>query len=444
MTRSQEAQAQAQDQAERDLGCSICEHVFDNLDDLRACAHPRCHNRVCVDCRVGVVGQLGRFCLPGFHSYQAAPAEQAQNAEQTQVAQQTIATVKIQALARGHLVRKKSRHAAFVLHGTFPSGNITVQQPLPFPPDISVEDVRGELTQIVRCFSSWTVTNANGDIVLSSQQQEAEQQHVRRQRCPVPIASSESEEELEEDTSSDDVCEKCGKTEADFEGLFKGPAITMYAVNNRLWCPDCIYDDCNEEEETEESSEDEHDPVYLRYTISNGSQEEVHYVCIDEEEELEEFHAGEWDYEHFLHLQLDYNDADMAGTHDVITQAVWESHCHIIHGNCLIRSIESSEEEEPEVKDNTKNEKGNRKVVEVEYPGPVATFKIPDGLDLEDKSVVEAWWVIWGTLHISYVSGAEQHIEWEYDPEPDFKRGKESIVDADNHGVEYSEDEEGR
>merc|ERR1712146_878331 len=82
----------------------------------------------------------------------------------------------------------------------------------------------------------------------------------------------------------------------------------------------------------------------MGYTINNGSQEEVHYVCIDEEEELEEFHAGEWDYEHFLHLQLDYNDADMAGTHDVITRAVWESHCHIIHGNCLIRSIEWSEE----------------------------------------------------------------------------------------------------
>ena len=85
-----------------------------------------------------------------------------------------------------------------------------------------------------------------------------------------------------------------------------------------------------------------YDPVYLRCTISNGSQGESHYVCIDEEEELEMFHANDWDYEHFLHLQLDYDDADMEGTHDVITQAVWETRCHIIHGDCLIRSMESS------------------------------------------------------------------------------------------------------
>lgn len=108
----------------------------------------------------------------------------------------------------------------------------------------------------------------------------------------------------------------------------------------------------------------------------------------------------------------------------------------------LTGSAVEEQEEEPEVKANTKNEKGNRKVVEVVYPGPVATFKIPDGLDLEDKSVVEAWWVKYGTLHILYVSGVEEHIEWEYDPTPDFKRGEESIIDADYHGVEYSEDEE--
>eukprot|EP01043_Picozoa_sp_COSAG02_P073160 COSAG02_NODE_14106_length_1310_cov_1.068538_1_plen_129_part_00 len=97
---------------------------------------------------------------------------------------------------------------------------------------------------------------------------------------------------------------------------------------------------------------------------------------------------------------------------------------------CMPDGSEEEQEEEPEVKANTKNEKGNRKVVEVLYPRPAAAFKIPDGLDLEDESVVEEWWVKYGTLHILYVSGAEEHIEWEYDPETDFKRGEESIAIA--------------
>ena len=77
------------------------------------------------------------------------------------------------------------------------------------------------------------------------------------------------------------------------------------------------------------SSPSASDPVYLRYTVNNGQQKEVHYVCIDDEEELELFHEDDapdnwWDYEDHLDLQLDYADCDMEGDYEVITKEVWE------------------------------------------------------------------------------------------------------------------------
>jgi len=47
----------------------------------------------------------------------------------------------------------------------------------------------------------------------------------------------------------------------------------------------------------------------------------------------------------------------------------------------------------------TKNVKGNLQVV-VATSSTEAIFKIPDGLDLEDKTVVKSWCVQWGTLYI--------------------------------------------
>lgn len=99
--------------------------------------------------------------------------------------------------------------------------------------------------------------------------------------------------------------------------------------------------------------------------------------------------------------------------------------------------------EENEKKTNTKNVKGNRKIVATDYDVGTAVFKIPDGLDLEDKSVVEDWWVKWCRLHIQYVGKEEvEEIDWEYEPEVDWKRGHDEIIDADEWGVEYSDDEE--
>jgi hypothetical protein len=65
----------------------------------------------------------------------------------------------------------------------------------------------------------------------------------------------------------------------------------------------------------------------------------------------------------------------------------------------------------------TKNVKGNRLVVFAEYYAPDSIFKIPDGLDLEDKNVVETWWVRRNMLHIQYV-GEEDVVS--IDPLYDF------------------------
>ena len=98
------------------------------------------------------------------------------------------------------------------------------------------------------------------------------------------------------------------------------------------------------------SSPSASDPVYLRYTVNNGQQKEVHYVCIDDEEELELFHEDDapgnwWDYEDHLDLQLDYADCDMEGDYEVITKEVWEENKSIRDDDCLIRDIKDDDEE---------------------------------------------------------------------------------------------------
>jgi hypothetical protein len=94
----------------------------------------------------------------------------------------------------------------------------------------------------------------------------------------------------------------------------------------------------------------------------------------------------------------------------------------------------------------TKNTKDNRVCVVVKYSAPEAIFKIPDGLDLEDKSVVESWWVKYGTLYICYTNGKEKEIEW--DNSADYKWGigeyrTGKIVKVDYYDNElYDEDED--
>ena len=90
----------------------------------------------------------------------------------------------------------------------------------------------------------------------------------------------------------------------------------------------------------------------------------------------------------------------------------------------------------------TLNVKGNRKVVRATYYPPDSVFRIPDGIDLEDKTVVENWWVRYDQLHIEYVDGREGDvIESEWQMEIDTKHPDElEIIDADDGCVEYEED----
>ena len=87
---------------------------------------------------------------------------------------------------------------------------------------------------------------------------------------------------------------------------------------------------------------------------------------------------------------------------------------------------EKEETVEDEPPKSTKNTKDNRLCVLVKYYEPYAVFKIPNGLDLEDKSIVNEWYVKYGTLHICYTNGKEKEIEWDYmsHEEFDYKWGE--------------------
>ena len=94
----------------------------------------------------------------------------------------------------------------------------------------------------------------------------------------------------------------------------------------------------------------------------------------------------------------------------------------------------------------TKNTKENRKVVSASFYIPDFVFKIPDGLDLEDKEVVEDWWVKYGTLHIRYVGKEDvEEIDPHYDDKDyDYKWPKTvSIEDAYDEYEEEDEEEQG-
>ena len=95
----------------------------------------------------------------------------------------------------------------------------------------------------------------------------------------------------------------------------------------------------------------------------------------------------------------------------------------------------------------TKNTKNNRKVVVVEYSPPVYVWEIPDNLDLEDKTVVEEWYVRYGILYIKYVGQDEpekitdKEQVWGMDMKWGTGKYKHGLIeDADEHGYEYQDD----
>ena len=92
----------------------------------------------------------------------------------------------------------------------------------------------------------------------------------------------------------------------------------------------------------------------------------------------------------------------------------------------------------------TKNIKDNRKVVVAKFYAPRIVFKIPDGIDLENKTVVKKWWVRNGTLYINFVDGHNEEIDEEYSTGfEELDCVQETVIeDAEDWNVEYSQDEE--
>ena len=91
-----------------------------------------------------------------------------------------------------------------------------------------------------------------------------------------------------------------------------------------------------------------------------------------------------------------------------------------------------------------KNKKIKKQVVYAEY-NCYSVFKVPKGLDLEDTSIVESWWVKWDRLHIKYVDKEEIEIIDSEETGNDLKHpNEETIHDAEELGYEFlfTDDEE--
>ena len=89
----------------------------------------------------------------------------------------------------------------------------------------------------------------------------------------------------------------------------------------------------------------------------------------------------------------------------------------------------------------TKSTPGAPKIVIAEYHPPERVWKIPFGVDLEDKTQVKEWWIKWEYLHIEYTDGRKESLEVDREPEDDFKYPVDQrIDDADELFVDFSED----
>lgn len=103
-----------------------------------------------------------------------------------------------------------------------------------------------------------------------------------------------------------------------------------------------------------------------------------------------------------------------------------------------------------ETKFDTLNIKGNRKVLRATYITE-SVFKLPDGVDLENKNQVEFWGVKWDTLYIKYVNGRKEEInpyfgaaeiDMKYPNDEEFVDENEYHLPFDTHCPIYSEDED--
>ena len=77
-------------------------------------------------------------------------------------------------------------------------------------------------------------------------------------------------------------------------------------------------------------------------TVSNEVQQEIHYIQLEDEEDLAAYHNDEWDYEDVIDLLLDYSGRNMIGDYEEITFEVYEQHRHIAHGDAEIIDLEQA------------------------------------------------------------------------------------------------------
>jgi hypothetical protein len=89
------------------------------------------------------------------------------------------------------------------------------------------------------------------------------------------------------------------------------------------------------------------------------------------------------------------------------------------------------------------NTKDNRHVVVATYYTE-SVFEIPDGLDLEDTTIVKYWGVRYNELFIVYVNGEEKTFSPKLDArDDDLKQPKElEIEPVEDVGYEYEEDDD--
>jgi hypothetical protein len=92
----------------------------------------------------------------------------------------------------------------------------------------------------------------------------------------------------------------------------------------------------------------------------------------------------------------------------------------------------------------TKNTKDNRQVVKATFYPPESVFEIPDGIDLEDETIVKWWEVKYNMLCICYVNGKLIQISPVWDGmDGDIKHPMDcEIISANDAGYEYDEDED--
>ena len=89
-----------------------------------------------------------------------------------------------------------------------------------------------------------------------------------------------------------------------------------------------VYKDNSENDETIDSydpddDKDGDDVIYLKVSVSNGEETETRYRCISKDKDSHEFTVymdGDWDYEDWCNIQLDYGGKDMEGDVDEITE----------------------------------------------------------------------------------------------------------------------------